>query len=285
MSTLKVLSPAKINLYLKVLNKRSDGFHNIDTLFERVSLFDTISLRELKKDEIKVECNHPQVPCGPKNLVYKVADLLKRTLNIPKGVLIRIDKKIPVAAGLGGGSSNAAAVLKGLNTLWNLGLSQKQLVCFAAQIGSDVPFFLYDSSYAIGSDRGDVIKPVKIETKLWHVLVIPRVKLYAGEIYDRLKLKLTKRNDDVSILILNLRNKNIDSLNSLLLNSLEGPVFEQCPQLIKLKEKLKLLNCKAVMVSGSGPCVFGVTESEDEARNIQKILSKRYSRVFVAQTY
>ncbi|MBU0467851.1 MAG: 4-(cytidine 5'-diphospho)-2-C-methyl-D-erythritol kinase [Candidatus Omnitrophica bacterium] len=284
MSEIILQSPAKLNLYLKVINKRPDGFHNIVTLFERIDLFDDISFCSSQKDSIIISCDHPNVPVGPKNLVYKAAKMLKVDFKVKQGVEIRINKRIPVAAGLAGGSSNGATALMGLNKLWNLGLSKEKLLPYARRLGSDVAFFLYRSSWGLGTSRGDEIEILKLKAKLWHILVVPRIKIYSRDVYSRHKLQLTKRNDNVNILIHNLSNGNILGVGSLLSNDLEIDVIKLCPKLLDLKEKLKSFNPLGVMVSGSGPSVFGVTTTKKEAEEIANILSKRFSQVFVVRT-
>ncbi|PIU83199.1 MAG: 4-(cytidine 5'-diphospho)-2-C-methyl-D-erythritol kinase, partial [Elusimicrobia bacterium CG06_land_8_20_14_3_00_38_11] len=142
MVEIKLKANAKINLFLDILNKRKDGYHNIRTIFQEISLTDEIYVREIKNG-IKIFCAHPKVPTNKTNLVYKAADLLKKHSGIKKGILIKIKKNIPVGGGLGGGSSDAAAVLKGLNKLWNLKLTKNQLAGIGKKIGADVPFFIY----------------------------------------------------------------------------------------------------------------------------------------------
>jgi len=284
MSRIVLQSPAKLNLFLKVQNKRPDGYHNIVTVFERINLIDSLSFRSISDKKIHIICDHPHVPVGPKNLVTKVALLLQREFNVKSGAEIKIQKNIPVAAGLAGGSSNAATALLGLNKIWKLGLSRSKLLSYARKIGSDVPFFLYDASWAIGTERGDRIKKLNIGTKLWQILVVPRIKMYSWEVYGGLKLQLTKIDDNANILTRNLKKGSILEVGRLLANDLEKEVIRLCPRLKKLKERLKSLNTKGVMISGSGPSVFGLTATEKEARHIKSILSKRFSQVFVVRT-
>lgn len=284
MSNFTLQSPAKLNLYLKVLNKRPDGFHNISTLFQRINLFDDIQFKKRTDGKIKISCNHPHVPIGPKNLVYKVAQILQKEFNIADGVDFKINKRIPVAAGLAGGSSNAATALLGLNRLWKLDLTTDQLVDYARQIGSDVAFFLYDTSWAIGTNKGDRIKKIAIAQQLWHILVVPKVKMYSWKVYGGLNLKLTNKKDNVNILIHDLQNENFANLGDLLENDLENEIIRLCPKLLKLKDKLKGLNVRGAMISGSGPSVFGITDSETSAQQIRTQLIKRYSQVFVVRT-
>ena len=290
MSSCSLISPAKINLFLKVINKRLDGFHNIETIFERISLCDDIRLKSNPRGIIRIHTNHPQLPKGPKNLMHKVARMLKDELNISQGVDIFIKKRIPIAAGLAGGSSNAATVLLGLNKIWNLKLTQKQLVDFAKKIGSDVAFFLYDTSWGLGTERGDKIKKLAVKTNLWHLLIVPRFKLYAGEVYqtfarDHAGTKgLTNKNRNVSILLHYLKNNNREGMASLIHNDLETPILKLAPRLALLKKKLKSLNPLGVMISGSGPGVFALTGSEQVARRLKKKFEKQYSQVFVVST-
>jgi len=284
MTSLTVQAPAKLNFYLKVLNKRPDGFHNIKTLFERINLCDEIRLKRNKKGVIRIFCHHPQVPKGPKNLVYKMAKLIQRDMGIDRGVDIFIKKQIPVAARLAGGSSNAAAVLLGLNRLWNLTLSHRKMIDLACQIGSDVAFFLYDCSWALGTQRGDKIKIIKMDTKLWHILVVPCMKIYTSQVYGGHKLQLTKTTDNVNILIHYLKNNNLYDVGQYMSNDLEKEIFRLKPNLLKIKKSLKLLIHKGVMVSGSGPSIYGLTDSEQEASRIKSVLSKRFKQVFVVRT-
>lgn len=284
MKALSLRSPAKLNLFLKVLNKRNDGFHNIVTLFERINLFDEIRLSSNLSGKIRITCNHPHVPTGPKNLVYKIAVLLKKDFGILNGVDIAINKRIPVAAGLAGGSSNAATALLGLNKIWKLKLSQDQLLFYARKVGSDVVFFLYDTSWALGTERGDRIKKIKIDKKFWHILAVPRLKMYSWKVYGALKMKLTKKRDDVTILIHHLRKIGSRNVGPLMLNDLEPAVIQLSPNLLKLKEKLNSLDTQGVMISGSGPAVFGIAQSESAAKAAALILKKRFSQVFVVRT-
>ena len=288
MHRIHLRSPAKVNLYLKVINRRPDGYHNIITLFERINLYDDITFSLNKTGRIHIDCDHPQVPTGKKNLIYKTAHLLKQKYDIKEGVNIKIKKRIPVAAGLAGGSSNAATALRALNQLWGLQLSQNHLMKYARHLGSDVAFFLHDTKFALGTQRGDHIKDLSINYKLWHILVIPQIKLYAKDVYKILQTGstnlLTKNKVNVNILLHYLRKSNFLKIEEFLINDLEKAAVRLYPGLLKLKERLKSLGCKGVMVSGSGPCVFGLTETKGQAKKIQSILARRFSQVYVADT-
>ncbi len=308
MKSLTLSSPAKLNLFLKIVNKRADGFHNIETIFERIDLCDRIKIASNNTGEIRIRCKHPHVPTGAKNLVYKVAKQLLEDFDLSYGVDISIEKNIPVAAGLAGGSSNAATVLMGLNQLWQLNLSKQKLLYYARQIGSDVAFFLYDCSFALGTERGDKIKKLPVKTKLWHVIVVPRIQMFSWKVYGELRLRpqaveaaggsgrpkrssnrggtnlLTKVNDNANILIHHLRMGHKNGLGTLLQNDLQESIVRICPKLLKLKQRLNSFDTKGVLISGSGPSVFGITETRIQALEIQSQLLKRFKQVFVART-
>lgn len=284
MRTLTLRSPAKLNLFLKVLNKRPDGYHNLKTLFERITLSDEIRFVTTRTGKIRIFCNHPQVPRGPKNLVYRVAVLLKERYDIHAGVDIHIRKRIPVAAGLAGGSSNAATTLLALNRCWRLGLSRRELCRLGRQIGSDVPFFLHDVRWALGTGRGDVIQKLDLPIRLWHVLVVPKCEMLTSKVYGRLNLKLTKNSDNVNILLRSFKINNIKRAKQLLANDLETSILRIRPSLIEVKRRLEKLLAEGVCFSGSGPSVFGVTDSRLQAEALKKILIRRYSQVFVVRT-
>lgn len=284
MRPISLRSPAKLNLYLKVIGKRPDGYHELKTIFERIDLFDDIRLTATPSGRIRIVCDHPQVPKGPQNLVYKVAAMLKKDFGITQGVEVRIRKRIPVAAGLAGGSSNAATVLSGLNRLWRLGLDRNGLVDYACKVGSDVAFFLYDCPWGLGTGRGEVIRRLDLTVKLWHVLVVPKVRMLTPKVYGAMNLKLTKFGDDVSILTRYLGQNDVRKVGSLLFNDLEAPIALLKPNLLKIKENIQALDVAGTAFSGSGPSIFSVVESKKKADRIAAILKRRYSQVFVVRT-
>ncbi|MEW6101976.1 MAG: 4-(cytidine 5'-diphospho)-2-C-methyl-D-erythritol kinase [Candidatus Omnitrophota bacterium] len=295
MSRLTLNSPAKVNLFLKVLNKRSDNYHNIKTIFERISLFDTISLEATPGKRIKINCKDPQVPKNSSNLCFRAAAILQERFGVKSGVEIAIIKRIPVGAGLGGGSSNAACVLAGLNKLWKLRIPVNKLAKIAASIGADVPFFVYNSSFALGEARGDRITPFKNprNLRLWHILVVPRIKVLTPFIYKewdkRLKnkkLRLTMPGSNVKIFRLALNRKDPSLIKEALFNSLEAVTVKLHPEVGLIKKELALLGLKTILMSGSGPAVFGVVSSGKEAATVKRILAKKRKswRIFTAKT-
>jgi 4-diphosphocytidyl-2-C-methyl-D-erythritol kinase len=254
-----------------------------------------------------VACNNPLVPKGEDNLVFKAALFLQAHSNRKSGVSISIKKKIPVGAGLGGGSSDAAATLLGLNRLWDLRLAKAELLEIGAKLGSDVPFFMLNKSFCLGSGRGEVLKPVSVPIQLWHILVVPAITLSTKRVYeyfDRLKLadsmdnykslsiikgRLTKIKRNVNILspVFN-RLKQEAGLGRELqehYNSLECVAIRLAPQIAVIKEKLYSFGAHLVGMSGSGPTVFAVFSSRKEAQDLRaRLVQFRHWRTFVART-
>jgi 4-diphosphocytidyl-2-C-methyl-D-erythritol kinase len=288
---LNLTSYAKLNLYLEILGKRADNYHSIFTLFERINLSDRIRLKPLLQDRIRIVSSNPFIPKGRKNLAFQAASLLKKEFQIRDGVEINISKYIPISAGLAGGSSNAATVLAGLNKLWRLNLRARQLVALARQIGSDVPFFLYNCSFAYATQRGDKIKVLNLPVKLWHIIVVPPVQISTPLIYKRWDelagaAGLTKHKSRIKILKTALLKKDILSLGRFLFNSLERASQALYPVIKKAKSALYDLGLEAILMSGSGPAVFGLVSSRKEAYTVArqlKVKMKDYG-VFVART-
>ncbi len=302
---------AKLNLYLQVLNKRKDNFHNLSTLFARIDLADTIILKERKDSTIKIKCNSRQVPKDKTNLCYHAAALLKQEFRLQNhglpsfrqshklnfGLEIEIKKRIPVGAGLGGGSSNAASVLLGLNKYWGLNLPKTRLVKLAAKLGSDVAFFVYDAKFALGSRRGEKIEPLTSlrKLKLWFILVYPDIKVSTPLIYRKFDhcrqagskfSQLTRSRHDVKILISELLKRAHGVAPEFLFNSLEVVTAGIYPAVNQVKKALYGMGLEKVMMSGSGPAVFAICSSQRQAQDLSRRLRKKYKswQVFVSST-
>jgi len=277
---IKFKTPAKINLGLHIHGKREDGFHELETIFQMVSLYDDVEL-ELLSSGIKLECDMPGVPTDDTNLVCKAALLLRQSYQVEgKGVSIRLKKKIPFGAGLGGGSGNAAGVLMGLNRLWDLNIEREKLLALAAELGSDVPFFL-TSPCALGMGRGEQLKPLKPCAKFQVLLVFPGFPVATSWVYQNLKLKLTKRENNISILRKNLSLSDITSLGSRLYNDLEPVVIQRFPEIQVVKDELGAWGALGVLLSGSGSTVFGIFDNPEKARVACAGLNGTWERVIV----
>jgi len=275
---LKFKTPAKVNLGLHVHGKREDGFHELETIFQMVSLFDDVEL-ELLSSGIKLECDTPGIPTDDTNLVCKAALLLRKSYQVEgKGVSIRLKKKIPFGAGLGGGSGNAAGVLMGLNRLWDLNIEREKLFTLAAELGSDVPFFL-TSPCALGKGRGERLKVLEPCSKFQVLLVFPGFPIATSWVYQNLRLKLTKRPNNISILRKNLSLSNITSLGSQLYNDLESVVIQKFPEVKVVKDELWAWGALGVLLSGSGSTVFGIFDDPEKAQVACASLNGDWERV------
>lgn len=258
-------TPAKINLGLFILGKRPDGFHDLETLFQMVSLYDSVEL-ESRDNGIELVCDHPQVPTGEDNLMIRAARLLQEAFPDRTGLGCRmvLHKKIPMGAGLGGGSGNAAGVLRGLNWLWDLQLAPAELMKMAARLGSDVPFFLCAPA-ALGQGRGERLTPLQPHENFKVILVSPKVSMATSEVYQALNLDLTKNSKNIKILLEFLSQSNITRLGAHLHNDLEPVVIKRLPVINRIKQKLNSLNADGVLLSGSGSAVFGIFADAKEA--------------------
>ena len=275
---LKFKTPAKVNLGLHVHGKREDGFHELETIFQMVSLFDDVEL-ELLSSGIKLECDMSGIPTDDTNLACKAALLLRKSYQVEgKGVSIRLKKKIPFGAGLGGGSGNAAGVLMGLNRLWDLNIDREKLFTLAAELGSDVPFFL-TSPCALGKGRGERLKVLESCSKFQVLLVFPGFPIATSWVYQNLRLKLTKRPNNISILRKNLSLSNITSLGSQLYNDLESVVIQKFPEVKVVKDELWAWGALGVLLSGSGSTVFGIFNDPEKAQVACASLNGDWERV------
>ena len=289
-SPLVIKSFAKLNLYLQVLSKRKDNFHNLNTLFGRIDLADTIILKEREGNSIKIKCNSQQVPEDKTNLCWQAAALLKKEFKLKAGLEIEIKKRIPVGAGLGGGSSNAASVLLGLNRYWKLNLPKTKLLNLAAKLGSDVPFFICDTKFALGSNRGDKIKPLASlqQLRLWFILVYPKIKVSTPLIYQKFDCfsRLTTPRHNVKILTSELSKKGFRIKQEYLFNSLEPVTSGLYPVVNQVKNALYAMGLEKVIMSGSGPAVFAICSSLKQAQVMSRKLRKKYKswQIFVSST-
>ncbi len=277
-SSLHLRAPAKINWFLTIIKKRDDGYHDIMSLMHCVKLYDDIFIK--KGDAIEV-FSDLDISLED-NLVYKTVSLFKRHTSYKKGAKIILRKNIPLSAGLGGGSSDAAYTLLGLNILWGIHLSKKELSSIGAEIGSDVPFFLNGpSAYVEG--RGEKITPVQINSKIVFLLVKSSASVstsWAYTNFDRLTMsKLTKRPVDIKLFCGALKTKNFNLLGSMLNNDLERVVIERYPVVGEIKEGLLKKGAIVSAMSGSGPTVFGVFESKGRALSVAKEMAPHWCKV------
>ena len=280
-NVISLKAPAKVNLFLEILGKRDDGYHEIETIMQEIDLADSLQFEETQEG-VTLECNDKNIPANQDNLVCKAANLILEECGIKKGVLINLEKNIPVGAGLGGGSSDAATTLKALNSLWKIGLNNEELMEFAAKLGSDIPFFI-NGKTALCRGRGELITPVEVRNRMDYIILFPRVHISTETIYKNLKIDLTKKRKDVSFFLDALKYSEVASISKLLFNRLEEIIFATYPDLLQVKSTLESFDFCGLSISGSGSAFFGLCNDRHQAEVIKsKIELSGMGNVFVA---
>jgi 4-diphosphocytidyl-2-C-methyl-D-erythritol kinase len=262
---------AKVNLALEVLGKRGDGYHEIATVLQAVDLSDRLKLETA--DTLSLHTDDPDLPTDDGNLVMRAARLLQKAAGIEAGARIQLAKRIPVAAGLGGGSSDAAATLWGLSRLWRLGWPKARLQELAVELGMDVPFFL-GSGRAVARGRGERLAALPGGGGYALVLVNPRVPLSTREVYGRVPAGWRAEPTGTERVIEALRTRNVSKIAAALTNNLESVVEPVLPVIGRMKAALLAAGALGAIMSGSGPTVFGVARSLDHARQIRTRVSR-----------
>jgi 4-diphosphocytidyl-2-C-methyl-D-erythritol kinase len=281
-----VWAPAKANLYLEVLAKRPDGYHEIATLMVAVSLYDTLEFKEERSGEIRLACQLPELGTGPENLVIRAAQLLKQRTDCQRGAAIRLTKRIPVAAGLAGGSTDAAATLAGLDQFWQLGLTRQQLSEVAAELGSDIAFF-FATPAAWCTGRGEQVAPVNLGTPLWLVLACPSFGLSTADVYRG--VTVPEQPQSGAEILRAVVDGDVEEIGRRLHNRLQPVAERLCPDLALLDGRLARLGAAGRLMSGSGSSFFALCRDPREARRFVRELRSRPEermnpRVFIVRS-
>jgi len=275
LNSLSLKAPAKINLYLEITGNRPDGYHDLVMVLQSINLSDRLDIHSIGTDEIFIHCDHPEVPTDHTNLAYKAAKLLQNLYPDFGGVEITITKNIPIGAGLAGGSSNAAAVLVGIDRLWNLGLTQGELREMSAQLGSDVPFCISGGTVlAVG--RGELLSPLPTLEKLALVICKPRKlgisTVWAYQTFRSQGLLTSKSHQSHSSQMLAAISSRDESshrqIARMLYNDLERVVLPAYPEIAQIKQDLEAQECLGVLMSGSGSTVFAIAQNIESAQRI-----------------
>jgi len=283
---IKLRSYAKLNLYLDIGEKLDNGYHNIETIFQTINLFDEIKIEKLNEPTYRIVCNNPEVPVGEESIVYQAIEILMKGKN--KGVAVSIDKKIPLASGLGGGSSNVASILLGICKLFQIKVRFSQLIAIATSLGMDIPFFIERGTvYARG--RGEILFPLTLEDRPIHlILVNPGIAIstkWAYQAFDE------DKKDDLNKPILDIdryiNQKDVMSISKIrkyIYNRFDSIICKKYPLISKIKSQLIELGALSATISGSGPTVYGVMENEQKADEVYKKLKNQYPFVYRAMT-
>lgn len=285
MNSIELKSRAKINLSIDVLGKRQDGYHLVEMIMQTIDLFDIIKIFSLNEDKIIVSSNSSDIPTDKSNIVYKAASLIKDEFNIKKGVEIYIEKHIPIAAGMAGGSSNAAAVLVGLNKLWNLNLSEDRLRELGLQLGADVPFCIKGEA-SLAENIGEKLTSIDGLSEDVFILVCkPELFVSTKEIYECIDAKVIDKRPDNKLLIKLLKENDIKLLSENMYNVLEEVTKEKYPIIAEIENIMINNNALGAMMSGSGPTVFGLYDNKNDAEQCKKVLLENFKQVYLVKSH
>jgi len=278
----EIKAKAKINLSLDVIKKREDGYHELKTVLQTVELYDIIKLKVIKSG-IELVCNHPLVPSDSGNLAYKAAQLFLDRYKVNSGIRIEIDKRIPVAAGLAGGSSDAAAVLKGMNELFSMGIDNSQLILDGKKLGADVPYCIKGGT-VLAEGIGDILTELSSLENVDIVIVKPGLSISTAWVYKNLDFDKIVDKPDMSIVIEAINDRKIDVLAKNMKNVLETVTAEKYQIIHNIKEKLVRLGALGSLMSGSGPSVFGIFEDRKTAERAYNTISNENWECFLTHT-
>ncbi len=277
-----VWAPAKINLFLEVLARRPDGFHEIATLMVAVSLYDTLECIPAPGETLELTCDNDALSVGSDNLILRAASALRRQTGMACGARMKLSKRIPLAAGLAGGSTDAAAALAGLNLLWDLGLPASALASLGGQVGSDVPFF-FATPAAWCTGRGEKVQTLDLPCPLWIVLVCPEIGLSTAEVYG--KGQVPEAPVDGGKVREALGTGDIETLGGLLHNRLQETAERLRPELVLVRERLTQAGPAGCLMSGSGTSCFALCRDEREALEVVRRLRQETGQTEIGRVY
>jgi 4-diphosphocytidyl-2-C-methyl-D-erythritol kinase len=281
---MEVKAYAKINLSLDVTGKMEDGYHSIESVMQSISLYDVVTLSDRGAQEIVVSCDNPAIPPGPDNLAYKAAYVLSKELGLKRGVGISLKKNIPVASGLAGGSTDAAAVLRGLNRLWDLNLKAEELTTIGALVGADVPFCIRGGTM-LATGIGDRLKPISSPATIRYVLISPGLQVSTKETYHKFDgLHHIFRRPDTPSLVKALEAGDVENVARNLCNVLEEVTLSEHKGLRDTKEEILKAGALGALMSGSGSSLFGIAKDEEDARRICARLRDKGLGAYVASS-
>lgn len=283
MNLITIKAHAKVNLSLDILGRRENGYHDVEMIMQQVTLFDDITL-ERKPKGITIEANHKFVPNNSKNIAYQVAEDMIKAFKIDSGLHIIIKKRIPVAAGLAGGSADAAAVIKGMNTLFDLGLSLEEMKAIGLKRGADIPFCI-EGGAAVARGIGEDLEIIPSLKQVWMVLCKPPIGVSTQEVYKALDVNRIERHPDTALLIEAMTKNDYKTVANHMYNVLEEVTGRKYSIINTYEKKMREYGAIGTMMSGSGPTVFGIFKNYKQGLNAYKNLSKVNQQVYLVQTY
>lgn len=273
MDKISLKALAKINLGLDVVRKREDGYHEVRMVMQTIHLFDRLNIEKTKKAGISIKTNLFFLPVNENNLIYKAGKLLMDEFNITEGVSVELDKRIPVAAGMAGGSTDAAAMLYGMNKIFDLGLSMQELKDRGVKIGADVPYCLMRGT-ALAEGIGEKLKSLPPMIKCPVLIAKPQISVSTKFVYENLRLDENTVHPDIDALIQDIKDKDLHEVCNHMGNVLETVTIPNYPIIDEIKKKMMNSGAIGAMMSGSGPTVFGLFEDEETAKKAYKEMKK-----------
>lgn len=277
---------AKINLGLDVVRRREDGYHEVRMIMQTIQLYDRLDIKRTQEPGIQIQTNLSFLPVNENNLIYKAAKLLMDEFSITDGVSVRLDKRIPVAAGMAGGSTDAAAMLIGVNRLFSLGLTKRQLMERGVQIGADVPYCIMRGT-ALAEGIGEALSPLPPMVKCPVLIAKPSISVSTKFVYQNLKLDDTTIHPDIDRLIDDIKAKNLHDIAAHMGNVLETVTIPNYPVIDEIKKHMLSNGAVGAMMSGSGPTVFGLFDDEDTAKKAYKAMRSSHlaRQVYLTSVY
>lgn len=284
MNSIELKSRAKINLSIDVLGKRDDGYHLVEMIMQTVDLYDVIKLKELSTNDIVIKSDSCDIPLGENNIVFKAISLIKKKFGINKGIEVFIHKNIPIAAGMAGGSSNAAAVLVGINELWNLNLSQEELQKLGFYLGADVPFCISGKT-ALAKGVGEELTYIQGLSESVDILICkPELFVSTKDVYEGLDIKNIEDRPNNKYLLECLEKEDVKSLATNMVNVLESVTSKMHNQINEIEKIMMENGALGSMMSGSGPTVFAIFDENIKAQKCKEKLQKQYSQVYIVKS-
>ena len=279
-------SLAKINLGLDVVRRREDGYHEVRMIMQTIQLYDRLDIKRTQEPGIQIQTNLSFLPVNENNLIYKAAKLLMDEFSITDGVSVKLDKRIPVAAGMAGGSTDAAAMLIGVNRLFSLGLTKRQLMERGVQIGADVPYCIMRGT-ALAEGIGEALSPLPPMVKCPVLIAKPSISVSTKFVYQNLKLDDTTIHPDIDRLIDDIKAKNLHDIAAHMGNVLETVTIPNYPVIDEIKKHMLSNGAVGAMMSGSGPTVFGLFDDEDTAKKAYKAMRSSHlaRQVYLTSVY
>lgn len=277
---------AKINLGLDVVRRREDGYHEVRMIMQTIHLYDRLDIKRTQEPGIQIQTNLSFLPVNENNLIYKAAKLLMDEFSITDGVSVKLDKRIPVAAGMAGGSTDAAAMLIGVNRLFSLGLTKRQLMERGVQIGADVPYCIMRGT-ALAEGIGEALSPLSPMVKCPVLIAKPSISVSTKFVYQNLKLDDTTIHPDIDLLIDDIKAKNLHDIAAHMGNVLETVTIPNYPVIDEIKKHMLSNGAVGAMMSGSGPTVFGLFDDEDTAKKAYKAMRSSHlaRQVYLTSVY